>query len=294
MATSTEQRRVAVITGGSGGIGRATAQRLAADGMTIVVHYARNSDHAEEVVKAITDAGGQASSMQADVGDQEEVAALFDETESRYGSVDVVVNTAGILLLAPIVDYALDDFDRMVRTNLRGTFLVSQQAARRVRSGGAIINFSSSVVKIGLETYSAYGGTAKIRRKSPSGPLTPTSSTPTTATPSLNSSATARCPPPTACASRPAANPSPAGRSPGTSLTRASRATPTSPTRTRRSARRSSSPPNATRRSRSMRSSVTRPSCRYSSTRPTATARPSPRSRCSTSSTSGSRRGSRN
>jgi 3-oxoacyl-[acyl-carrier protein] reductase len=159
MATSTEKQRVAVITGGSGGIGRVTSQRLAADGMTIVVHYAGSSDRAEEVVKAITDAGGQASSVQADVGDEKEVAAVFDETESRYGSVDVVVNTAGIMLLAPIVDYALEDFDRMVRTNLRGTFLVSQQAARRVRSGGAIINFSSSVVKIGLETYTAYAAT---------------------------------------------------------------------------------------------------------------------------------------
>jgi 3-oxoacyl-[acyl-carrier protein] reductase len=159
MATSTEQQRVAVITGGSGGIGRVTAQRLAADGMTIVVHYAGSGDRAEEVVKAITDAGGQASSVQGDVGDEKEVAAVFDETESRYGGVDVVVNTAGIMLLASIVDYALEDFDRMMRTNLRGTFLVSQQAARRVHSGGAIINFSSSVVKIGLETYTAYAAT---------------------------------------------------------------------------------------------------------------------------------------
>lgn len=159
MATSTGQQRVAIITGGSGGIGRETAQRLAADGMAIVVHYAGNGDHAEEVVKTITDLGGQANSAQADVGDEKEVAALFDETESRYGGVDVVVNTAGIMLLAPIVDYALDDFDRMVRTNLRGTFLVSQQAARRVRSGGAIINFSSSVVKLALETYTAYAAT---------------------------------------------------------------------------------------------------------------------------------------
>jgi 3-oxoacyl-[acyl-carrier protein] reductase len=84
---------------------------------------------------------------------------LFDQVEGDLGGVDVVVNTAGIMLLSPLVDLDLADFDRMHRTNVRGTFVVNQQAARRVRSGGAIINFSSSVVKIALPTYTAYAAT---------------------------------------------------------------------------------------------------------------------------------------
>ena len=95
----------------------------------------------------------------ADVADEAQVAALFDEVEAEFGGVDVVVNTAGIMLLSPLTDLNLDDFDRMHRTNVRGTFVVSQRAARRVRKGGAIINFSSSVTKLALPAYTAYAAT---------------------------------------------------------------------------------------------------------------------------------------
>lgn len=148
--------RVAIVTGGSGGIGRAVAERLAADGMSVLVHYAGNPGRAEETVDAIVAAGGTATAFQADVADENEVAALFDEAERRYGGIDVVVHTAGIMLLAPLAELDLDDLDRMHRTNIRGTFVVDQQAARRVRSGGAIINFSTSITKIALPTYTAY------------------------------------------------------------------------------------------------------------------------------------------
>ena len=84
---------------------------------------------------------------------------MFDRTEELYGGVDVVAHTAGIMLLSPLVDLNLDDFDRMHRTNLRGTFIVNQQAARRLRGGGALINFSTSVVKIAIPTYAAYAAT---------------------------------------------------------------------------------------------------------------------------------------
>jgi 3-oxoacyl-[acyl-carrier protein] reductase len=151
--------RVAVVTGASGGIGSAVARRLAADGMQVVVHYAGSPERAEEVVESITAAGGRATAVRADVGDADEVAALFDAAEQAYGGVDVVVNTAGIMLLAPLTELSLDDFDRMHRTNVRGTFLVSQQAARRLRAGGALVNFSSSVVKLALPTYTAYAAT---------------------------------------------------------------------------------------------------------------------------------------
>jgi 3-oxoacyl-[acyl-carrier protein] reductase len=148
--------RVAIVTGGSGGIGRAVAERLAADGTSVLVHYAGNPGRAKETVDAIVAAGGSASAFRADVTDENEVAALFDEAERRYGGVDVVVHTAGIMLLSPLAELDLDDLDRMHRTNIRGTFVVDQQAARRVRSGGAIINFSTSVTKLALPTYTAY------------------------------------------------------------------------------------------------------------------------------------------
>src|SRR5580704_17373518 len=158
-AVTTDHPRVAVVTGGSGGIGGETAQRLARDGMAIVVAYAGQKAPAEEVVTAIIDAGGTATSFQGDVAEESDVAALFDAAELSYGGVDVVVNAAGIMLLSPLVDLDLEMFDRMVRINLRGTFVVGREAARRVRPGGAIINFSSSVQKIARPGYTAYAAT---------------------------------------------------------------------------------------------------------------------------------------
>ncbi|MCU1476509.1 MAG: hypothetical protein JWQ64_1202 [Subtercola sp.] len=135
------------------------AERLAADGMTVVVHYAGNRSRAEETVAAITSAGGTAVALGGDVADENEMTALFDRIEELYGGIDVVVNTAGIMLLAPLVDLDLSDFDAMMRTNVRGTFVVSQLAAQRLRSGGAIINFSTSVERLQQPTYSAYAAT---------------------------------------------------------------------------------------------------------------------------------------
>ena len=127
--------------------------------MAVGVHYVGNRDRAQECAEAVTAAGGHATLVSGDVADEDAVAAMFDQLEAAYGGVDVVVNTAGIMLLSPLTELALEDFDRMHRTNIRGTFVVDQQAARRVRSGGAIINFSSSVVKIALPSYTAYAAT---------------------------------------------------------------------------------------------------------------------------------------
>lgn len=148
--------RVALVTGGSGGIGRAVSERLAADGMTVAVGYAGNPASAAEVVDTITSAGGEASAFQADIVKEAEIAAMFDAVEQAYGGIDVVVHTAGIMQLAPLAELDLAVLDRIYRTNIRGTFVVDQQAARRIRSGGAIINFSSSVMRIGLTGYAAY------------------------------------------------------------------------------------------------------------------------------------------
>lgn len=151
--------RVAIVTGASGGIGRAVAERLAADSLSVVVHYAGNVARAAEIVEAITSAGGSATAVGGDVADEAQMAALFDQTEQRYGGIDVVVNTAGIMLLAPLADLDFADFDRMHRTNVRGTFVVSQLAARRLRAGGALVNFSTSVSRLQQPTYSAYAAT---------------------------------------------------------------------------------------------------------------------------------------
>src|SRR5947199_7822004 len=102
--SSSPADRVVIVTGGSGGIGRAVCERLAADGMKVVIAYAGNPGRAEEIVEAITTKGGTATAEQADVADESAVAGLFDRAEERYGGIDVVVHTAGIMLLSPLVD----------------------------------------------------------------------------------------------------------------------------------------------------------------------------------------------
>ncbi|MEU5294090.1 SDR family oxidoreductase [Streptomyces umbrinus] len=154
--TTPTSPRVAIVTGGSRGIGRETAERLATDGFAVVVNFAGNQAEADKTVAAITEAGGQALAFRADVADETEVAALFDTAESTYGGVDVVVHAAGVMTLAPLADFDLDALDRMHRTNIRGTFVVDQQAVRRLREGGAVINFSSSVLALAIPGYSAY------------------------------------------------------------------------------------------------------------------------------------------
>jgi 3-oxoacyl-[acyl-carrier protein] reductase len=151
--------RVAVVTGGSGGIGQAICQRLANEGYALVVNYGGRATEAEALVTSIVERGGRAVSVRADVADEAQVAGLFDAAEVNFGGVDVVVNTAGIMLLAPLTEQDLAIFDRMQRVNVRGTYVVSQAAARRVRAGGAIINFSSSIVKLATPSYSAYAAT---------------------------------------------------------------------------------------------------------------------------------------
>lgn len=151
--------RVAIVTGGSGGIGRAICARLAADAMSIAVHYAGNTERAQQVADEITNSGGHAILVKGDVGDIDDMTSLFDEVAEQLGGVDVVVHTAGSMPLGPIAEMPIDTFDGLVRTNLRGTFIVSQLAAQHIRPGGAIINFSSSVTRLQQPAYGPYAAT---------------------------------------------------------------------------------------------------------------------------------------
>jgi 3-oxoacyl-[acyl-carrier protein] reductase len=152
----TSLTKSAIVTGASGGIGRVVAKRLASDGFAITVHYAGNPAKAEAVVAEINNAGGKAVAEQADVAKSADVERLFEETLKNLGSVDVVVNNAGIMPLSPIGKGDVEVFDRVVNTNLRGTFLVLAQAAQHVASGGRIIALSSSVLAKSFPTYGAY------------------------------------------------------------------------------------------------------------------------------------------
>ena len=158
-ATVRTNGRVAIVTGGSRGIGLQTARRLSQDGMAVVIDYAGNADEAGAAVASIADASGEAVAVQADVADDEAVGALFDAAEQKFGGVDVVVHAAGRMPLGPIAEFDLDVLDSLLRTNVRGTYVVAQQAVRRLRPGGALINFSSSVVAIGRPGYTAYAAT---------------------------------------------------------------------------------------------------------------------------------------
>jgi 3-oxoacyl-[acyl-carrier protein] reductase len=154
--TTQAQDKVAIVTGASGGIGAETAKRLARDGFTVVVNYAGRAEPAEALVREIEAAGGKALAAQADVSDPAAVRRMFDAAETAFGGVDVLVNNAGVMSLATIADTDDAMFDRMIAINLKGTFNTLREAANRLRTGGRIINFSSSVVGMLQPTYAAY------------------------------------------------------------------------------------------------------------------------------------------
>ena len=151
--------RVAIITGSSQGIGAAVAERLAADGLAVVVNYSSKAAPAEDLVKKIVGAGGRAVAVAGDVSDPAAVAQLFTQTEAAFGGVDVLVNNAGIMKLAPVAEITDELFDQTIAINLKGVFNGMREAARRLRDGGRIVSFSSSVVGLYQPTYAAYAAT---------------------------------------------------------------------------------------------------------------------------------------
>jgi 3-oxoacyl-[acyl-carrier protein] reductase len=154
-----KQQKVAIVTGASRGIGAAIAQRLAKDGFTVVINYAGRTSEAEDLVAAIEKAGGNALTAQADVSDPKAVERMWDAAEGAFGGVDVLVNNAGIMRLATLADGDEMLFDSQIAINLKGPRNTMRLAAQRLRSGGRIINLSSSVVGLFQPTYGVYAAT---------------------------------------------------------------------------------------------------------------------------------------
>lgn len=155
-ATTSADSQVAIVTGASRGIGRAIALRLAADGFTVVVNYAGNAAQADATVSEIRNRGGVATALQGDVGDSDDVAHLFATTQQTHGRIDVVVNSAGVMPMVPIATSSLAEFDRVIATNLRGSFLVLANAAQHLGEGGRIIALSTSVIARSFPSYGPY------------------------------------------------------------------------------------------------------------------------------------------
>jgi 3-oxoacyl-[acyl-carrier protein] reductase len=159
-------KKVALITGGSRGIGAAIAKRLAADGATVAITYAKEATAASAVVKAIERAGGKAIAIQADAADADAVKAAVEKTVSTFGRIDVLVNNAGTAIPKTFEESTLEEMDRVLDINVRGVFAATQAALKHMTEGGRIIMIGSAVgeraVAPGLVPYAATKGAVKM------------------------------------------------------------------------------------------------------------------------------------
>src|SRR5258707_11503709 len=158
-------KKVALVTGGSRGIGAAIAKRLAADGAQVAITYAKDADAASSVVKAIEQSGGKAIAIQANAGDAKAVKNAVEKTVSTFGGLDVLVNNAGTAIPTSFEETTLEELDRVINTNIRGVFVATQAALKQLETGGRIIMIGSCLggpIKTpGAGTYSAAKGARK-------------------------------------------------------------------------------------------------------------------------------------
>jgi NAD(P)-dependent dehydrogenase (short-subunit alcohol dehydrogenase family) len=147
MTVNTLKEKTALVTGGSRSIGAAIARRLAADGASVALTYSASPEKAAAVVREIEASGGRAIAIQADAGNPEAVRAAVARTQEAFGSLDILVNNAGIAINGPIEDIKFEDYERMIAVNVTGVFVATQEAARRMKSGGRIIHIGSSMVQ---------------------------------------------------------------------------------------------------------------------------------------------------
>ncbi|WP_312948043.1 SDR family oxidoreductase [Superficieibacter sp.] len=154
-----QHTKVAIVTGASRGIGAEIARSLAADGIAVLLNYARSAEQAEALVAEITDAGGNAVAVQADIAETAAAKTLFDAAEAAFGRVDILVNNAGIMTLSSLADTDDNSFERQMAINLAAPFRLMREAATRLNDGGRIINFSSSVVGLYQPQYGVYAAT---------------------------------------------------------------------------------------------------------------------------------------
>jgi 3-oxoacyl-[acyl-carrier protein] reductase len=158
--------KIALITGGSRGIGAAIAKRLAADGASVAITYAKDGSAASAVVKAIEDAGGKAIAIQADAADADAVKAAVEKAFATFGRLDVLVNNAGTAIPKPFEEATLEEMDRVLDINVRGVFVATQAALKRMKSGGRVIMIGSAVgervAAPGLVPYAGTKGAVKM------------------------------------------------------------------------------------------------------------------------------------
>ncbi|WP_166422371.1 SDR family oxidoreductase [Paraglaciecola sp. 20A4] len=151
--------KVALVTGGSKGIGAAIVRRLSADGFAVAINYSRDPAPAKALAAELKDAGGRTFTIKCNVANSDDVRQMFDTIESELGPVNVLINNAGIMKNAPVAQSEEQDFDQQIAVNLKGTFNTLKQAANRMPNGGRIVNLSTSVVGLKLENYGIYAAT---------------------------------------------------------------------------------------------------------------------------------------
>ena len=155
---SSLNKKVAIVTGSSDGIGRAIAERLAENGATVVVNYGKSAEKARQVVAGIEAKGGKAIAVQADLSKVGEAARLIKDTVKTFGRLDILVNNAGMFLYKPLVDMTEEEFDRMFALNTKGPYFALQEAAKVMQDGGRIVNVSTDGTHIGFGGATAYLG----------------------------------------------------------------------------------------------------------------------------------------